>query len=557
MDSLGEVWHHRSAQPDDVSEQGQSLLNGYAPSIDVEGSRGGETQGIFELQETGHDGKRTTTRDDIRTSSMRHQGFFSRSLQTYTPSPSSFAPAVRRLGLFLLPSFVNSRLQAVAPAKAQELGPTAHLNGVRGIAAFFVCVYHLSYVVYHSQSYGHYSENPSDNRHFVQLPIVNLFYMGHPWVAVFYVVSGYSLSLKPLKQARAADWDGLYRTLSSAVFRRGFRLFLPVMASTFLIMLAIDLGLYEITRPFATSDKYLRNWRELHMFQVGSWLDQLIDWYKRFVREIWVWDFDIYGGSNEYDYHLWTIAVEFRCSLVLFLSQVGLLRLRPVFRVVAFLAVAWFGLQWARWDVCLFLVGCAMADLDLMQMAYSTVGWHSMSKSTPETRGRAYWMRHILCGFFSVTGLFLMAYPEEDGDKSPGYIWLYSCIPQKFEDERQQSRFWPLFGAILYLGSINNLKKLTWLFNTPLIQYLGQISFGLYLVHGLVIHTFGYWLEMMTFEHVFHFTRDDVFGTAFNTVFALEACIILSACVWAGDIFYRAVDLQTLVFTRWLENKCI
>jgi len=177
------------------------------------------------------------------------------------------------------------------------------------------------------------------------------------------------------------------------------------------------------------------------------------------------------------------------------------------------------------------------------------------SKLPPNLRSQAFWTRHILCALFFVLGLFLMSYPEEDGDQSPGYIWLHSLIPKQYE--RQQSRFWPMFGAILYLGSINNLKNLTWLYNTPVVQYLGQISFGLYLVHGLVIHTFGYWLEMTTFEHVFHFQRDDVFGTLFNAVFAFEACIIMSACVWAGDIFYRAVDRQTLAFTRWLESKIL
>ena len=89
------------------------------------------------------------------------------------------------------------------------------------------------------------------------------------------------------------------------------------------------------------------------------------------------------------------------------------------------------------------------------------------------------------------------------------------------------------------------------------MQYLGRISFGLYLMHGLVIHTFGYWLEMITFKHIFGFTRDDVYSTAFNSVFVVDTCIILAACVWMGDIFYRAVNSPALRFARWLEARCI
>lgn len=558
MEGWRPFWRGQPPKAPDAPELKEGLLHRHAGQRKADTDD--EEQGVELLEE--HDeahpmrfkNEETEHRQQERYTWLR--GLVRRSWRLDRPHVADIKTAAVAIGFFLLPSPISTRLRPPASPPKSDLGPTSHLNGVRGLAAFFVCVYHLSYVIYPSAAYGQLSPtgDTSRNHYLIQLPILNLFYMGHPWVAVFYVVSGYSLSLKPLKQARAADWNGLHSTLSSAAFRRGFRLFLPVLVSTFLVMLAIDLGLYEITRSYAESDEFLRNWREMHLARVG-WGPQLIDWYKRFCKVIWVWDFDIYGGSNEYDYHLWTIAVEYRCSLVLFLCQLALLRLRFASRVGGFVGVAWFALQWARWDVVLFLSGAVLADLDLQITKGVEVGWHTFNKRTPEREQHPAWVRHIICIMAFVLGLFLMASPERDGHLSPGYVWLTSLIPESFFDS--QLRFWTMFGGILYLASINNLKMLSWVYNTSVVQYLGRISFGLYLVHGLVIHTFGYWLEMITFKHVFGFKRDDVYTTTFNSVFVVDACIILTACVWVGDIFYRAVDMPTLRFARWLEMRCV
>lgn len=464
---------------------------------------------------------------------------------------------LRRICLFLLPSFLSSRISSSSLTTVEKkLYPTSHLDGLRGIAAFFVCVYHLSYVIYPSHAYGLQEGAPSDHRHFVQLPIVNLFYMGHPHVAVFFIVSGYSLSVRPLKQMRAGDWGSLHSTISSAAFRRGFRLYIPVFFSTLLIMLLIDVGAYEMTRHFANSDEFLRNWREFHMFQKESWWAQATDWWSQFCRQIWIFDFDIYGGSNYYDYHLWTIAVEFRCSLVLFLCQIAFSRMYTPVRISGLCSIAWFAWSWGRWDVFLFLVGCVLAEMDLVQVDRSPVGWHAQSKTKPLTKGIGFWSWHLAGLTSFVVGLYLMAYPENSGGKSPGYVWLHSLIPNQF-DITQQSRPWPAIGGVFYVGAVNNVKLLSYMFTTPPVQYLGKISYGLYLMHGPVIHTLGYALEMSTFKPVFGFTRDDVYSTLFNTVFVLEALLILFACVCAGDVFYRAVDIPAVRFARWVEGRCV
>ena len=64
-------------------------------------------------------------------------------------------------------------------------------------------------------------------------------------VQLFCIVSGYTQSLKPLQQMQKEQWDAVHKSLSSAIFRRGFRLFLPAFAAAMLIAVAVWLGLYE------------------------------------------------------------------------------------------------------------------------------------------------------------------------------------------------------------------------------------------------------------------------------------------------------------------------
>jgi peptidoglycan/LPS O-acetylase OafA/YrhL len=63
-------------------------------------------------------------------------------------------------------------------------------------------------------------------------------------VAIFLVISGFSLSFKALRLMRGDHQTNLLKTLSSSVFRRGIRLVLPPAATTFVAMLAAYFRLY-------------------------------------------------------------------------------------------------------------------------------------------------------------------------------------------------------------------------------------------------------------------------------------------------------------------------
>lgn len=153
-----------------------------------------------------------------------------------------------RFILFFIPSFLRRN-----PDKNKELHETAYLDGLRGYACYAV------FFAHHTTAYCFEVWHPfgeGGNLHFVQtnyffqLPILRLMFNGQAAITVFFVLSGYVLSYKPLKLIHARDFEKLQGCLASSIFRRWWRLFLPVAA-----LWTVNLFLVEF-RAFSWFDAF-------------------------------------------------------------------------------------------------------------------------------------------------------------------------------------------------------------------------------------------------------------------------------------------------------------
>lgn len=123
---------------------------------------------------------------------------------------------------------------------------------MRGYAAFAVFMRHYEFAHHRKGlwSFGTINDptTPNANHNILQLPIIRLLYHGEGMVCLFFVISGYALSLKTLRLIRGSVYgrhQRLLATLASSIFRRSFRLFLPCLASTSVIFVALRLGVYN------------------------------------------------------------------------------------------------------------------------------------------------------------------------------------------------------------------------------------------------------------------------------------------------------------------------
>ncbi|KAH0364235.1 hypothetical protein KCU65_g6910, partial [Aureobasidium melanogenum] len=245
------------------------------------------------------------------------------------PSKTSALQTTKRVLHFLLPSFLHlaSSDTSTDTETPKSVHPTAWLDGMRGVAALLVYIYHLSYSTHDVMT----AWTPTGKRDFLRLPFIRFFYNGHFMVSIFFVLSGYALSYKPVKQIRNGELQALREGLASSVFRRGMRLYLPCFVSTLIIVLVLRLGMYDWTRGIAVDDKRLTAHREVHPERLET-----------FGKQIWIWATAFFAFVNPFtatpiymDGHLWTIPLEYVASIFLYVTQLGLCGLRTRYLIVA------------------------------------------------------------------------------------------------------------------------------------------------------------------------------------------------------------------------------
>lgn len=116
------------------------------------------------------------------------------------------------------------------------------------MAAFCVFCQHYLTCYYGGELLWGYHAKP-EAVWMVQLPFIRLTYSGGFMVCLFFVLSGFVLSYKPLQYCRSHDEASsiaLLKSLSSSVFRRGARLFMPCIPPLIFAALCVHYGLYGV-----------------------------------------------------------------------------------------------------------------------------------------------------------------------------------------------------------------------------------------------------------------------------------------------------------------------
>jgi hypothetical protein len=131
--------------------------------------------------------------------------------------------------------------QPFASRQTTKLRPTAYLDGMRGFAALLVYILHNETWAHESLRSDTIFENGfgyHKQYYFACFPGIRLLFSGgHLSVAIFFVLSGYVLALKPLRILLINnDHAQLSAALASALFRRWIRLFIPLIITSFIFM---------------------------------------------------------------------------------------------------------------------------------------------------------------------------------------------------------------------------------------------------------------------------------------------------------------------------------
>lgn len=491
-------------------------------------------------------------------------------------------------------------------------------------------------------------DNPDDPRlnYVIQMPIIRLLIAGAPHVKIFFVISGYALSYKPLKLAHAARYGEWGSAMSSSVFRRWPRLFMPAVIILFIGTMFAYNGYFG-----DEEDK----WNDGAAVAArpppikGELWEQLSDLWANILKSIDPFSRDERRSATPYDWNLWTLAMEFDCSMVLFLCLAAFSRIRAVPRLLLTSGAAAYALWYGYWAPCLFISGMVMCDLrftlegssrppatllpsgglagsrspalvsplrqqNTRLMRVKRVGlvfyYHSkrlvlatpsylpgsvqalgailvtgsahatgrsrssstayervssLSSSTTIPGCLLNRIRGLVGVLFSgalwrgasslaavVVAIYLLSLPEghRGGGSAPYYSWLINdWTPERYHDDNE-NHYWLSLGAVLLVFVLDRTLWMQRAFTTRFAQYLGRISYALYLVHGPILFSAGWHLGRWATGHT---GRETERQYGLGVVLALG--MMWPMLIWAADLACRLIDEKSVLFAKWAYDS--
>ncbi|KAK6864844.1 hypothetical protein PG990_005716 [Apiospora arundinis] len=536
----------------------------------------------------------------------------------------------------LAPSFMTPLVQKVCGVRRRSSGSmtkagprplssTAYLDGVRGVAALIVYVFHWSYLWFPFLRRGWHSSSASGVSEtdglFLQRPVVRALHSGRASVTVFFVVSGYVLAVKTLTMIHRGQPDRALDSLAGSLFRRPLRLYLPIVVATLINLVLVRCGGGAAFQKDPTGAggpprgetlrKQLRHWwaHTVHLVNPFRNIDGRANLY-----------------SPPYNGHLWTIPIEFKGSLLVFVLLLAFMKAKRWLHMSVTLGFACWLAQLGDLDMALFCSGLFLAELFIIWPPAGKAGENESNVTTIDKRPRRPLrvLRHILTFWLFICALHLLSYPENGGPKSPGFRKLSLAVPVFYRGREELIQwFWNSIGSVLFIlalmyspplssrrsgsvplaaytshkptlpittgealgaasGSIDDAHRsekrqqqqeplLQRPFTTAFAQYLGRISYALYLAHGTVNHTIGTrflnpaWKAWLGAEGAALNLRDKGFNDAADAVLYRSWSVYMHSAFWgtlvntfvlfwAADVFCRGVDVPMVKLTRALGN---
>jgi peptidoglycan/LPS O-acetylase OafA/YrhL len=336
----------------------------------------------------------------------------------------------------------------------------------------------LAVACYHIHRYGPLHE-PASQR--IPWPLAAVFEHGWMGVQVFFVISGFVIAYSVLGVPISP------RFLGNFALRRSIRLDPPYWATILLV-----LALYAVTQDMGLAENVIDppHWRQLasHAFYLQDVLD--------------------YGNVSV---GFWSLCIEVQFYLLL----------------IVLLGVA----QWLHRRLGPASEGLAATSL------LAVTGPLALASLVEYRPGGDWnvWILHFFCMFFlGALGCWALT-----GRIPRGVFWCYVALLllRLRMDWSLEIAAATLTGVTLYL--VGRLGRLADWLSSPPLQYLGKISYSLYLIHypiSWIVVTLGFWL------------------TGDNSAAAIAwLCVALAASIGAAHLLHRYCEAPSIRLARRLK----
>lgn len=373
-------------------------------------------------------------------------------------------------------------------------GRFLELEGLRGIASIMVVLAHFIFLFFPAMRKGEMSLAHHDLEKMVHGTPVSMLWDGTLAVAIFFVMSGFVLSI------------GFFQTGNTNIVKklatgRYLRLMLPALASAIIAWILIQAGAGRLTSAageVAGSSNLAKKWQ---------FDPSLFDVIKAGTLDVFV---EYKGGGSAINNVLWTMNVEFLGSFLVF----GFLLLFAQSRLRWLAYVALLIGTFDTWYLG-FIIGMMIAD------AHS-LGWLERFKR---------W--YVTLPLIIVT-LFFASFPR----KHKGTI--YEVFDLGFIGANERVTYLTLASTLALLVVLLS-ASVAKVLRTKFMSTLGRYTFSLYLTHLLVIFTVS--------SAVVIFAHDKI---GYNAAALLAFLVSLPVFIIVAFLFERYIDAPSIKFARFV-----
>ncbi|KAF6826653.1 hard surface induced protein [Colletotrichum musicola] len=272
---------------------------------------------------------------------------------------------------------------------------------------------------------------------------------------------------------------------------------------------------------------------------------------KNFTRVYaeWANPFNFGHYHTRYDPHTFTIPMELRGSMFIYLFLLGTAAIRAKWRLAIGGFLSLYSLIFGRWDMAAFMGGTVLSEMDIRRADADEAslghpgrkdfrGGRLGPLETVLSLTPARWTLMILA-------LYLLSYPDAAAEWTPGFVLLSSLVP-RYYIPLSGWMFYQSMGAVLLLPCILRSPVLVRLLEGHLPQYLGRVSFSLYLVHGPVLHSLGFWLMPRLFESFGRFQG-----------YLIGWVILMGVTLYLTNLWNKRIDGWSTTIGRRVEKALV
>ena len=466
--------------------------------------------------------------------------------------PFSLERTARRFLRALLPSFLGTRASHSDGAKPEQHSSTLYLDGLRGYASICVLNSHVV-TAFTNAPQVDWGWNEGENLSPTSLPGIRLLFSGPGMVTLFFLISGFSCSLKPIEAMQHSDPTSqakVLKNLSGSLMRRWFRLYLPVLCCTALINIWVFFGGFRLMSYYITDESMLHPPERFALAGSTLW-QQSMFWFNDMWELLNLWHIWPNGSDAGYyapfsNPHMWFITVEYKASLILYCVLIALAIARPGARFAALAAGAAYMFFACKDEVLPYFFGACLACVKL-EVDRRKSDFKGSGDAVAHLTGLSETVAEFVWNGLLVLSIWLMSTPAWSF-QGPSYYALTVITPSAFVRQQTFLQLLGVSGLMLCLMTASASSKLVAFLTHPYALYLGRISFAIYILHGPVLLSIGYAVPIWIWRNF----GEGPIGFMLGLIGAEVVTIALS--IWLADVFQREIEGRCIKATKWIEK---